>query len=558
MPSRLRSLCPSPSSVLAKPLPIFAAFLLICFLSPQLRGQSDAPRTRAARLTYMQGSVLLDVANSTLAQLNMPLLAGAHLTTGADGQAEVEFEDGSLVRLTPNSALSLDALTIDPAPPADSGPPQIFNTHVTLLGGLAYLELRATPTYQYAVAAGGDILTPVENATVRINLDQPPAIFSVLDGAAHIVRYSSPQTIGFQTDLRAGESLSGDPNDPNRYFLTPQIAADSWDQWNLDRDQQAAAEAATRTTARDGFAGGQGYGWSDLDAYGSWYDVPGDGPVWQPAMAATDSSFDPYADGAWVYYPATGYVWASAYNWGWTPYRCGNWIYFDGFGWGWTPVASCGAYGWPAGGVFVVNILQPPPGYHHPRPPTGGPGHPIVPIHPPRPAPHPLTEASLQPRSQFAPRTINGYEVQPLKPASGATAPARGSEVIGASLHRDFPVDPASRAPAIGTPATQPPAQLTPSGWRSPARENPPSYTQAAPSYNRAAPSYNQTRPGEPAASYRTAPPRTAPPRTEPTPANSSAPRYTPPPSPPPASHPAPAPAPASHPAPTPAPAPKP
>ena len=57
-------------------------------------------------------------------------------------------------------------------------------------------------------------LSPVENTTVRVNFDQPPAIFAVLDGTAHVDRQVNPSVdaanAGFQTDVRAGESLRGD------------------------------------------------------------------------------------------------------------------------------------------------------------------------------------------------------------------------------------------------------------------------------------------------------------------------------------------------------------
>ena len=41
------------------------------------------------------------------AVMNMPVLDGSRIQTGGDGQAEVEFGDGSVARLTPNSSLSV-------------------------------------------------------------------------------------------------------------------------------------------------------------------------------------------------------------------------------------------------------------------------------------------------------------------------------------------------------------------------------------------------------------------------------------------------------------------
>ncbi len=143
----------------------------------------DAPPQRAARLSYLQGSVSVDHMDNTgsePAQLNMPLAQGLRLTTGDDGQAEIEFEDGSLVRMTPNSSLSLDNLSVD-----GSGN---FQTQIALMHGLIYAELRAASKYTYRLYAGGDVISPVENATVRINLDEPPAKIAVLTGRAHVER----------------------------------------------------------------------------------------------------------------------------------------------------------------------------------------------------------------------------------------------------------------------------------------------------------------------------------------------------------------------------------
>ena len=239
--------------------------------------------------------------------------------------------------------------------------------------------------FTYSVDANGDVILPVTNTTVRVTLDEPPAVISVLDGTIHVEHSDGPDGAGYQSDVRSGETLTRDREDGSRYFLTQEIAPDSWDQWNESRDQAAADEAANQTAARDDYAGTQGYGWSDLDANGTWYNVPGQGMVWQPNVAA-DASFDPYGYGSWVYYPGTGYVWASGYGWGWTPYRCGNWSYWNGFGWGWLPGSGCGMGGWGfGGGGYVINVIRPPQTYRFPLRPDRGAGPPR-PIHIGRPA----------------------------------------------------------------------------------------------------------------------------------------------------------------------------
>lgn len=401
---------------------------------------ADAP-ARAARLSYLQGSVTveqIDNAGSDPAQLNMPLAQGVRVTTGGDGQAEIEFEDGSIVRLTPNSSLGLTSLTAD-----EEGN---FQTSLTFAYGLAYAELRAAKQFAYRLDAGGEVISPVENATVRIAMDKPPAAISVLDGTVQVERNGSADGESYRTNVHSGETLTGDASDPGRYRVTEEIAANSWDKWNDDRDKAAAEEAANQTAVRDDYAGEAGYGWSDLDANGSWYNVPGEGQVWQPNVAL-DAGFDPYGYGSWVWYPGRGYVWASGYGWGWTPYRCGNWSYWDGFGWGWLPGNGCGfgagfglGYG---GGGYIINIVRPPRGYRFQPIPVHSPGH-IHPIHVGRPIANPI-----QTRPDRGPRTIAGHRLDPVRPVRTDGA-MRGARVGGASLQRDFPVDRTSHRPVLG------------------------------------------------------------------------------------------------------------
>ncbi len=399
------------------------------------------PTARVARLTFTDGYVHIghrDNPAGDPAQLNMPLVEGQTVLTGENGQAEVEFEDGSTVRITPNSTVALTHLT------ADSG--GNFNTILDLKKGLAYFELRSVPKFGYLVDAAGDEISPAENATVRVNLDEPPAAIAVLIGSAHVERAS-----GYKMDVHAGETFRSDISGTGRYFLTSEIATDSWDQWNEARDQAAMDVAPTQTAARDGFAGSEGYGWSDLDANGSWYNVPGQGQVWQPT-GGDSADFDPYGNGSWLWYPNSGYLWASSYSWGWTPFRCGGWSYWNTFGWGWSPNAGCGlagfsgygGYGYGGGYGGYVNIVLPPRrGFPVHRPPGGSlPGvHPIIRVHTDTPAPGEGFRSGQ--------RQINGVVAVPVR-RIGQTYTPRGGSALGASLGRDYPIDRTTHHPVLG------------------------------------------------------------------------------------------------------------
>lgn len=412
----------------------------------KLSAQQDetmAP-VRVARLTYFAGAVDVARADNTGQDepvMNMPLSEGTRLITGDYGQAEVEFEDGSLLRITPRSTVALARLELE------SG---VARTSMTVLGGLVYFELRKSAGYSYTVSAGGVTLSPVENAVVRVSLPDGPAVFSVVSGSVRVEK-------GFTAEIHAGESLHADARDESRYFLTEQIPLESWDGWNEQRDREAADETERRTSARDGFAGVQGYGWSDLDANGTWYDVAGEGQVWQPYAA--DEQFDPYGYGGWVW-QGVGYVWASGYQWGWTPYRCGRWDFFPGFGWGWLPDNRCGRWGSGGGQVLLGRRL--PPRYKVIPVPLRTPVkvHPILIVHSPdgpRPPLHRGHDSTVQ--------EIHGTKWTPLARLGGVprTGPTLG-------LSRDYPVNPSTHLAVVGKVPKEEsrtaPAGGTASDWR--------------------------------------------------------------------------------------------
>ena len=91
---------------------------------------------RAIRLSSVDGHVRVTEGNQVLAEqasVNTPLFEGMQITTVDDGRAEIQFEDGSVARLSPDSSLTLTVLRGEGA----GG-----DAEMTLNGGLAYFELQ--------------------------------------------------------------------------------------------------------------------------------------------------------------------------------------------------------------------------------------------------------------------------------------------------------------------------------------------------------------------------------------------------------------------------------
>jgi len=356
------------------------AVLIVGICSLAQTGRADEPQPqgqpgRALRLSYVDGQVKLSQNGQMIADqaaINTPLFQGMQLSTGDDGKAEIQFEDGSVARLSPDTTLTITALRGEGA----NG-----DAELSVDGGLAYFELQGTQESGQVSVHFGDTETTASGFTVlRVKMDTPPGEVAVFSGNAHLERGNGALAL----DLHGGEAVTLSASSPSLYVLAESIDPDSWDAWNSDRDQALTAQASTQTGAANNIApnDSQNPAWSDLDANGNWYDVPGQGYVWSPYDAA-NAGWDPYGYGNWIYSPGYGYIWASGYNWGYLPYSCGAWNFYDGFGWGWAPgIGGCnpwwgtGSYGGPRFGGYLPGGYRPPrrPGFpgRFPRP-----GHPI-------------------------------------------------------------------------------------------------------------------------------------------------------------------------------------
>ncbi len=327
-----------------------------CIAAPAQTAPADAPPggmaspANVARMSFIQGDVRFSDGNDAQLQpavMNMPLMENSRLQTGEDGEAEIEFNDGSVARLTPNSGLQIVAL--------DRGQVQIQQ-----LSGLSYYEVNVGDGHpDFSVLLPNATAEPTANSIFRVSLDTGVDV-AMMTGSMRLDGAGIPPS-----QLTDGQSVHFDPASNFAQLAVVQgYPPDSWDRWNDDRDQAIAEEAAQQSAGRDeGGAGGGGgdENWNDLDTYGSWYPVPDQGNVWVPS--GVDAGWDPFGYGYWGDYPGYGAIWISGYPWGWLPYHCGGWNYY-GFGWGWRP-GGCGQMWDP-----ISRVWNRPPGYALPPQPV--------------------------------------------------------------------------------------------------------------------------------------------------------------------------------------------
>ena len=87
-----------------------ARFTFVVFFSLliSLPALADS-HVRIVRLSYIEGGVQIDrdTGQYEKAIVNLPITEGFKVRTGADGRAEVEFEDGSTLRLASNTTVQI-------------------------------------------------------------------------------------------------------------------------------------------------------------------------------------------------------------------------------------------------------------------------------------------------------------------------------------------------------------------------------------------------------------------------------------------------------------------
>jgi len=328
---------------------------------------------RIVRLSQAIGKVTMD-RNTGLgfesAFNNLPVTQGAKLKTD-EGAAEVEFEDGSTLRLAPNTRVDFPQLSRTPTGATLST--------MNVLSGTVYVALLKSKGNTFALTSGDGRIALRPGSHIRLEVADPETRLAVITGTADFTNAAGSHPVGKMTSLIFNTETKA-PAD-----LIAGIEDSQFDQW--DQHQQEYHDNNAKRSALKG--SGAMYGLNDLNYYGEFVSLGGCGRVWRPYFVS--AAWDPYGAGIWAYYPGVGYSWVSPYPWGWAPFHYGSWLQCAG-GWGWQPGGE-----WTG----LRNVHHDHDGDHHHdhdgdhrRHHDGDPTHHP---YPPRPIPAPGHVASLVP-----------------------------------------------------------------------------------------------------------------------------------------------------------------
>jgi len=278
-------------------------------------------QVRIVRLSQVDGGIQIDRNTGQgyeKAFLNLPITEGTKVKTGAEGRAEIEFEDGSTLRVTPDTVVEFPQLSL-----RDSG---ARVSTVNVGQGTAYVNFTASKNDEFTLHFGREKLGLRKASHLRIEVGDTDATVAVFSGEAQVEGPSGTVEVGKK------QTATFDFANKDQYTVAKNLEEDPFDQWDKEQDKYHQRYSASNSYSP------HSYGVSDLSYYGNFMNVPGYGQCWQPYFIG--AGWDPFMNGAWYWYPGFGYTWVSAYPWGWMPYRYGSWAFLPSYGWVWQPGTS--------------------------------------------------------------------------------------------------------------------------------------------------------------------------------------------------------------------------
>ncbi len=262
---------------------------------------------RLSRVSLIEGEVLLqrgDDEEWVAASVNMPLRPHDKLWATDDARAEIQFDDGTVVRLAENTNLDLLSLEPDRIQIELTLGVASFAVHAASRTGAhrPFIEIdtpqataQATrPTaFRVDVAEDGSTVITVRDGEVELNRDEEPIV------------------------IARNQRVSIEGGDTPRYLLESAQEPDEWDRWTENRDTQPA-----RVESREHLPSDIEMGVTELNTYGRWNQLQPYGWVWVPQVAV---GWVPYHVGRWVWMEPWGWTWVSYEPWGGSGYRVRLW-----------------------------------------------------------------------------------------------------------------------------------------------------------------------------------------------------------------------------------------
>jgi hypothetical protein len=211
---------------------------------------------RVVSLSMVQGLVAIrkpDTGQWVRATVNAPVEEGYTVATERNSFAEVQFENGSTLRIGEFSRIEFKQLAL--------APHRGHVNRLTLVVGVATSNVSPEKHDEYVVTAAGVNVTPRGRAEFRTDLKAGRMRVEVFNGHVLAADAKQSETVG------KNHAVAYDYRSGAAFQEAKAIQRDGWDKWVQERDREADL-AAYRRTDDPNNTGGLLYGWDDLVPFG--------------------------------------------------------------------------------------------------------------------------------------------------------------------------------------------------------------------------------------------------------------------------------------------------
>jgi FecR protein len=268
------------------------------------------PPARVVRLAYANGAVSFLPAGDNdwvQARINRPLWTGDQLWTAGGARAELQMGNAAL-QIAPETSLSI--VNFDDRTEQFQVNQGTVNLYVRSLEGVIEID---TPNLAFSIRSPGQY---------RVDVSADATTVGVYRGEAEAFGTQAAYVI------KAGERFAFRGTDLNDYQPVALAQRDAFDGWAAERISVEERSVSARYVSPDVI------GYADLDANGTWTNVPTYGSVWVPSGVAAD--WAPYRYGHWAWVDPWGWTWVDDAAWGFAPFHYGRWAFVQSR-WCWVP-----------------------------------------------------------------------------------------------------------------------------------------------------------------------------------------------------------------------------
>ena len=270
-----------------------------------------------------------------VAVLNLPLGPGDVLQTSAERRAEIQFDNGTVVRLDLDSRLKIETVMAQSLSTAQ----KISN--LVLEKGQIYVMYRKYSSLEmFQVVTAGAAVKLDHNSVALIRLTGEGATdVQVERGKAYLLCGADKENLSHK---RINAKQRGIVSAENEVELAEYEVLTDFKAWNeslnshfqelhegnyLPKPLQNLPPAVFEFAQKFGNIYGE-WTWHDLYGY-----------VWRPYLNDQRypwGTWSPYINGSWTSYGGEMF-WVAAEPWGWVPYHLGLWMWDAKKGWVWLP-----------------------------------------------------------------------------------------------------------------------------------------------------------------------------------------------------------------------------